>query len=176
MEIVKQSHNIRYRQKPKDNYYTPEDLAKKLIARVSLNPGDSVIDNAAGKGAFFNNYPNFVKKAYFEIDEGTDFLGYPLGGFIGVDWIITNPPYSNLNTWLKKTCLICRKGFAYLLAVHAITPRRIEMIESMGFGLTQIHLVKVMQWFGLSAFCVFEKGKKSIVNYDTIIYQSKKEE
>ena len=49
----------------------------------------------------------------------------------------------------------------------------IEMINNEGFGLTKIYLVKVQQWFGLSAFVVFEKGKDNIIDFERKIFQAK---
>jgi len=170
-KIQDKALEIRYRSKPKDKYYTPENLAADLIKKVPLIKGDFVLDPCKGHGAFYNNYPEFVKKDWFEIDFDKDFMNeyIPLPKY---DWIITNPPYSDLSNWLKKITYCSKKGFALLLSEHAITPKRLEEINNLGFGITLFHYVKVMQWYGLSVFIVFEKNKKSILSYDRKIYHS----
>lgn len=175
MNINNQAHEVRYRQKPKDRYYTPLKLAKELISKVPLKPEDIVLDPCMGKGAFYNQYPEGIKKDWCEIDDGRDYFNSSAYEN-QVDWVITNPPYSDLNRWIKKFTYSCRKGFALLLAEHAITPKRLKYIQEMGYGMTSIFYVKIMQWYGMSVFCVFEKGHKHIIDYTTIIYQAKSEE
>jgi hypothetical protein len=33
----------------------------------------------------------------------------------------------------------------------------------------------VFKWFGISAFCVFEKGKPSVIQYDRKVWHSEEE-
>lgn len=56
MKINHQAHAIRYRQTPKDRYYTPVKLAKQLIRMVPLEGNDRVLDSCRGKGAFFHQF------------------------------------------------------------------------------------------------------------------------
>lgn len=161
------SHNIKQREKARDKFYTPKLLAEKLISYVPLKEGDIVLDPALGNGAFYSQYPSYVEKDYCEIEEGKDFYSYNKK----VDWIITNPPYSNLDDWIKKTLRVCSKGFAYLLGINNITPRRIEMINKRNFGLTFIHLCKVFKWYGISAFFQFEKEEENIISYDREVWR-----
>ena len=161
------SHSIKHRQTPYDEFETPISLAKELIKLVPLVPGDLVLDPAVGNGAFYNNYPPFVNRDCCDILLNIDFLQYAKE----VDWVITNPPYSNLDAWFEKTTRVCRKGFAYLLGFNNITPRRIEMVNKARFGLTHIHFCKVFHWFGISAFVVFEKDKDNIISYDRVVWR-----
>ena len=167
MEMSSIYHNIKHRTTPYDEFKTPVELARKLVALVPLKPGDVVLDSAVGNGAFYENYPLFVNKDCCDTLIGVDFLAYSKK----VDWIITNPPYSNLDAWFSKATEVSRKGFAYLLGFTNITPRRIEMANKVGFGLTQIHLCKVFHWFGISAFTIFEKGKGNIISYDRVVWR-----
>lgn len=164
------SHKIKHRQKPKDKFYTPLKLAKELIALVPLEDGDVVLDPCMGKGAFYEQYPNFVKKDYCEIDLGIDFFKYEKR----IDWIITNPPYSILDKWFEKTCQICKKGFGYLIGLDNYTAKRMELCNNYGFGLTKMHLFKVFKWFGMSCFVIFEKGGENIITYNRIVWREDK--
>jgi len=161
------AHDIKHRDIPNDNFRTPIELARRCIALIPFTAGDLVLDPARGGGAFYNNYPDFVSKDWCEVDLGRNFLLYP----DIVDWVVTNPPYSVLNTWLEKTSQISRKGFAYLIHLHSITPKRLEMINNYGFGLTGLYLCKVYKWFGMSAFCIWQRGKPAIIQYDRIVWR-----
>ncbi|KKM04947.1 hypothetical protein LCGC14_1759030, partial [marine sediment metagenome] len=82
-----------------------------------------------------------------------------------IDWVVTNPPYSDLDRWLTHSFAIANQGVALLLGLLNVTPRRLEMANKAGFGLTSIHLCKVYHWFGISAFCVWRRGAGDIIKY-----------
>jgi hypothetical protein len=161
------ANKIKYRKYANDEFYTPEKLAIELVKLVPFKVGDVWLDNAPGTKAFLNNFPEGVDPS-----SCPDFFDVPVDS---CDWAVTNPPYSKLDDWFLHSTKTCRKGFAYLLGFHNITPRRIEMCEKAGFGLTQVHLCKVFKWFGISAFCVFEKGKPSVIQYDRKVWHSEEE-
>lgn len=165
--ISRTTHSIKHRNIPNDEFITPTKLAQACIGMVPLKPGDVVLDAAIGKGVFYNNYPDYVDRRYNT--EAEIFLLYSSVG--DVDWIITNPPYSNLDNWFSQSCQVCRKGFAYLIGIINLTPRRIEIANKAGFGLSQLHLFKVFKWFGISCFVIFEKGKGNIISYDRIVWR-----
>lgn len=161
-------HSVKYwRVKLRDNILTPVPLAEHLIAMVPLLPGDVVLDPFYGEGAFADAYPPGTVVQRGDLRTGQDFLQREET----VDWIVSNPPYSILDEVLARTAAICRRGFAYLLAVHAVTPRRIENMEALGFGLRRLHLLKVFKWYGISAFCVFERDAVSVVTYDRKVWR-----
>ena len=153
--ISKTNHDIKHRKKPNNEFYTPRELAKKLFSLVDVKDEDVVMDNAYGTGKF---YFNGLKSKDFFNDNRV------------VDWYITNPPYSDLDKWLEKSCN-ARKGFAYLLGINNLTAKRIEDCEKRGFFITKIHLCKVFKWFGMSAFVIWEKNKKGIINYDRTVWK-----
>lgn len=78
-----------------DSIYTNEKTAKWIIDY--FNPNGTILDASAGANAFFDNYKNKVKYRC-EIADGSDFLEWTKS----VDWIITNPPYSIYDQFLKK--------------------------------------------------------------------------
>lgn len=164
---TKIANEIKYRKYANDEFYTPPDLAKSLVKLVPVAAGESVMDNASANPVFYDALGPTVKRQ----KTGDFFTVKPLS----VDWCVTNPPYSKLDEWFDHSTQTCRKGFAYLLGFHNITPRRIERIEKAGFGLTKVHLCKVFKWFGISAFCIFERGKPSVLNYDRKVWHSEEE-
>lgn len=159
------SHNIKHRENSKDEFYTPVDLAKYTISMIDLKPKDVVLDSAFGTGNYYNNYPTWTTNKYT-----TDFFNFNEK----VDWIVTNPPYSKIDDYLKHSAEICEKGFAYLLGHDNVTARRIEYLEKMGFYITKFHLCKVMSWFGMSVFVIWEKKTsdfQGIIDYDRNVWK-----
>jgi len=154
-------HSIKHRKKANDEFYTPIKLVKKLIEITPINKGDTILDSAYGTGNFYKSFPelhnSYYTKSFFE--ENNKY-----------DWIITNPPYSKIEEWIKHTTKLSKKGFAILIGLHNLTPKRIEEIEKRGFGITKIHLCKVFKWYGISAYIICEKGKKSIIEYNRKVW------
>lgn len=154
------THSIKHRKYANDEFMTPPELAQSLVKLLPDLSGLSVLEPCAGKGAFARALPTPI------VIDG-DFYEYK----DKVDWIVTNPPYSDLDKWLQHSFELASEGIALLLGLLNITPHRIEMANKMGFGLTQIHLCKVFHWFGISTFVVFEYGKVNIVSYDRIVWR-----
>lgn len=157
------AHSIKHRRFANDEFMTPRELAKILVPKVPLKVGDTVIDPSPGEGAFYDAFPSFVFK--------TQILGDFFEFNHDYDWLITNPPYSKLDRWLEHSFDVADIGVAYLLGLHNITPRRLELANKYGFGLSAMHLCKVFHWFGISAFCIWQKGKPDIVAYDRIVWR-----
>ncbi len=159
------AHSIKHRVTPNDEFITPVEVARMLITKVPFATGDVVLDAAYGTGVFYDNYPEPVYKYFTK-----DFYNYDGR----VDWIVTNPPYSGLEQWLIHSFEIANKGVAYLIGLHNITPRRLEIAGIYGFGVTFIHIHKVCPWYGIQAFVVWEKNKPSIISYDRTVWGSNK--
>jgi hypothetical protein len=81
--------------KPNDVVMTPYALAKRLIDHIA--PTGVVLDPARGSGAFYNNFPAHCRSDWCEIVDGRDFFAYHKH----VDFVITNPPYSIYDEFLK---------------------------------------------------------------------------
>lgn len=154
------SHRIKHRAYANDEFYTPTKLAKVLVTLLPIREGETILEPCCGDGAFVDALPQAITL------DG-DFYDYKNK----VDWVVTNPPYSDLDKWLDHSFSIANHGVALLLGLLNITPRRLEMANKMGFGLTYIHLCKVFHWFGISAFCVWEKGKRDIIYYDRVVWR-----
>lgn len=148
-----------------DRFMTPIELAKFCIDQVPFDKKDSFLDPARGDGAFYNQLP--ADKDWCEIDQHKDFLlNYHV-----YDWIISNPPYSNLDEWLKRSFNSAEKGVAYLLGVNNLTAKRLQMAEDLGFGVTKISMFKVFKWWGMSYFIVWERGKPSILQFNRKVWR-----
>jgi hypothetical protein len=152
-------------------HYTPEPLAKYLISLLPIEETDVLLDPACGENrVFFRNFPS-RKKDFCEVqmslggrDAGKDFLEY----WKQVDWAITNPPFHLYWPFVEHASMICRKGFAFLTSSNAFlsyTPKRLTLLSERGFGMTNLHVLNIKQWFGRYYFVVFQKGKGSIISW-----------
>lgn len=151
-----------------DTYFlhqTPPWLVKDLLPLVPLLSGDVVIDPFRGEGAFYNQYPSFVKKDWAEIVDGKDYRSIS-GEY---DWVITNPPvrldfdgrrYNSFWGLLDYYSKRSNKGIAFLTndkCFSALTPRRISLLQSRGFYLQKVVVCSVKKWRGRYFFCIFQK-------------------
>ena len=146
---------------PNDVVYTPKPVALKMISMCNITPEMTVLDCSRGGGVFYDNLPP-CKKDWCEITDGKDFFEYNER----VDLIISNPPYSLWNKWLQKTMELTDR-FCYVMGNFNMTDSRIRDIHNKGFGITQLHLVKIDWWFGSTYLVVFEKGKPSIITVES---------
>lgn len=119
----------------KDVIYTPEHIAKKIIKLYK--PKGTILEPCRGKGAFYNNFPKDCQKDWCEIQEGRDFYDYDKK----VDWIITNPPFSDFKKFLAKSYEIADNIVFFIPVVKPIaTMNRIRKIKEYG-GIVSIHFI-----------------------------------
>ena len=140
----KSSHNIKKRNKrnkANDVFITPLELAKLNIDMIDSIPDDIWLDPCKNDGSYYNQFPT-DNKEYCEILEKKDFFKYTGKP----DIIIQNPPYSLMDSWIKKNI--------------ELNPRIIS---------------KVWKWFGMSYIVVFEKNKESIMSYNRTIWREEKQ-
>ena len=120
----------------KDLVMTPEYLAKEIIDH--FKPTGKILDPCRGKGAFYDNFPTDNKDwCWCELGENKDFLTYNQK----VDWIITNPPWSKMQEFLKHGMEIA-ENIVYLNAInHYTTKRRIREMREYNFGVVEVYCV-----------------------------------
>ena len=161
------SHKIKNRDKSNDIFITPLELAKKHIDMIDYNDNDIWLDPCKNDGSYYNQFPN-DNKDYCEILEDKDFFEYDSY----VDIIVQNPPYSLMNKWIDKNIELNPRIISMLIGIGNLTTKRIQTLENAGYGLTKMKMLKVHKWYGMSCIVVFEKDKKSIIEYDRKIYYS----
>ena len=159
------SHTIKKRKDANDIFITPLELAKNHIDMIDYNDNDIWLDPCKNDGSYYNQFPN-DNKDYCEILEDKDFFEYNSH----VDIIIQNPPYSLMNKWIDKNIELKPRIISMLIGIGNLTTKRIQTLENAGYGLTKMKMLKVHKWYGMSCLVVFEKGKKSIIEYDRKIY------
>lgn len=124
-----------------DRVYTPPALAKRIVEH--FQPSGSCCEPCYGKNAFYDVLVATVKVNHvrgFELDEGLDFLqtNRSVGSY---DWIITNPPWSQLRAFLNKSMEVA-DNVVFLCLVNAffMKARQADMKDA-GFGMKEIVFV-----------------------------------
>ena len=122
-----------------DRVYTPDDLAYQIVKH--FNPSGLLLEPCIGQGAFVRAMERVCLGSHitgYEIDLGLDFLtGTPFKHA----WTITNPPWSKLRAFLKKS-MECSDNVVFLCLVNAffMKARQRDMQEA-GFGMKEILFV-----------------------------------
>lgn len=83
-----------------------------------------------------------------EIKEGRDFYEWTTK----VDWIITNPPWSQVRRFLRQAMLVADHVVFLLTVNHVWTKARVRDIRDAGFGVREIVLVDMPRTFPQSGF------------------------
>ena len=138
--IKGQKHNPYIAQKyahinKNDIVFTPDWLAKKISEIFDI--GGSVLEPCKGEGVFLKYLPENTE--WCEITEGINFYDFNKK----VDWIVTNPPYSDFNRFLEHSFEIA-DNIVLLIPIA-------KLMKSMGT------LKKVFEYGGIVS-CHFLSG------------------
>lgn len=117
-----------------DRIDTPDDLARKIVQH--FNPyGKKCLEPCRGGGSFIRAFESCgINPEWCEIDDGRDFLDYTEQ----VDWIITNPPYSKLTSFIEKG-LTCSDNIVFLCLGNAMFfKKRLRLIKEAGYGIKEM--------------------------------------
>lgn len=118
---------------PNDVVFTPDWLAERICSMFSIE--GKVLEPCKGEGAFLRYLPSETE--WCEITEGRNFYDYNKP----VDWIVTNPPYSDFNRFLDHS-------FSLAKNIVLLVPTA-KMFKSMGTlrsvydygGIVSLHLL-----------------------------------
>lgn len=83
---------------PNDVVFTPEWLAEIIVSLFPIQ--GSILEPCKGEGAFLKYLPPHTE--WCEIADNVNFYDYDKK----VDWIITNPPYSDFNRFLEHSFIL----------------------------------------------------------------------
>lgn len=113
-----------------DKVYTPDHIAKYIVE--FFQPTGKILDPCRGEGAFYKFLP--ADSFWCEIQEGVDFFEWNTP----VDWIISNPPYSNFDEWLDHSYQVA-ENIVYLIPLYKYFNawRRVRKLYKWG-GLKHI--------------------------------------
>lgn len=115
--------------KVNDKIYTPEFIVKKIMKELPIKSSDTLLDAFAGDMVFYNNYPEDNIKFWCEIDKGKDFYEFNKK----VDWIITNPPYSDYENLIKHSFDIA-DNIVYLIPLGKIVSSWGRILDLENYG------------------------------------------
>ena len=154
-------------------HQTPAELAKELVGFVDLSDTDVLCEPFRGEGAFYNAFPAVNPKLWGEIKKGVDYRDIS-GGY---DWVITNPPF-RLETGGKRVNAFwylldyytqrARKGVAFLAndrCFATLTPRRVDLLKTRGWGIQRIVVCSVKKWRGRYFFVILTRTGDSFFNH-----------
>lgn len=122
-----------------DLIMTPEPLAKKIVEY--FQPTGVVLEPCKGTGHFLKYFP--VNSPWCEIVEGKDFFDY----YQPVDWIITNPPWSKIRSFLQHSLLLADNVVFLMTINHLWTKARLRDLDRQEFGIREIIMVDTPKEF-----------------------------
>jgi hypothetical protein len=154
---MKHQPNRNYRSN--DVVMTPRWLAEMLVQ--SLQPSGHILEPCAGQGAFAE-----ALRPYGQVSALDVTAGHP--GFEWwterVDWVVTNPPWSQFRTFLVHGMEVADHVALLSTVNHWWTKRRVTEVRRHGFGYRKLLLCPWPQEFPASGFqlgmMLIERGYK----------------
>ncbi|MFH1498866.1 MAG: hypothetical protein ABII82_13690, partial [Verrucomicrobiota bacterium] len=126
-----------------DDIQTPASLAERIVRH--FQPSGRVLEPCAGDGNFLAHLPG---ADWCEVKKGRDFLTYEGR----VDWIITNPPWSQIRPFLIKAFQTAENVVFLMTINHVWTKARLRIATENQFGLKTIVLTETPKSFPQSGF------------------------
>ena len=143
--------------KSNDCVQTPVDLALDIMNH--FKPSGTILEPCKGDGSFIQAYETYnlitqlqnnkgIKWAWCEIKEDRDFFNWNKK----VDWIITNPPWSQIRKFLQHSMKVS-DNIVFLMTInHLWTKARLRDIHEAGFGIKDIMLLDTPKEFPQMGF------------------------
>lgn len=110
---------------PNDVVFTPDWLAKQICEMFPIS--GKVLEPCKGEGAFMRYLPS--DSDWCEITEGRNFYDYDSK----VDWIVTNPPYSDFNRFLEH-CFKLADNVVLLVPIAKLFKSMGTLRQVFGYG------------------------------------------
>jgi hypothetical protein len=126
-----------------DVVQTPVEMAGRLVRH--FRPQGRILEPCSGKGHFLQHLPGAFS---CEIQRGENFFDWTEK----VDWIITNPPWSQIRPFLGHAMEVADHVVFLMTVNHVWTKARLRDIRDQGFGLKEIVLVEMPPEFPQSGF------------------------
>ncbi len=126
-----------------DVVQTPMEMAERLVHH--FQPKGRILEPCCGSGHFLEFLPG---AEWCEIQQGRDFFDWDQP----VDWIITNPPWSQIRPFLAHA-MKHADHIVFLMTVnHAWTKARLRDVRENTFGIREIALLEMPASFPQSGF------------------------
>ena len=130
-----------------DDIQTPPALARRLVEH--FQPTGRILEPCAGDGNFLRALRSHVRSAragtqqpaprifWCELKKNRDFFACQQR----VDWIITNPPWSQVRRFLQQSLQLADNVVFLFTLNHLWTRARLSDIRRAGFGLKEMVLL-----------------------------------
>ena len=117
-----------------DTVQTPVSIAKMIVSAFS--PRGITLEPCRGSGNIYKELPE--PKDWCEIRKGKDFFVYNKQ----VDWIITNPPFTNVEHFMRHAFKLA-DNVVFILPAHKpfASWERMKLIKNYG-GIVELILIK----------------------------------
>lgn len=158
--------------KDADICYTKPEMAKYLISLIEFKDSDLVMEPCKGKGAFYDNLPNNVKKFYCEINEGKDYLENKEI----VDYTLSNPPFVPRKlfwNFMLKAMETTKKEIYWLInlsSLNVFTPKRLNEMKTKNWFINSFHIVGDKRWFGRYVWVKISKENSNTLTWTEKIF------
>lgn len=115
--------------KKNDFYITPQGLIRALISTVDV--GGNILECCAGDGAIakllpgqvFTNDIDYVHNADMQYDVTDSDIWFAMDTYCqGIDWVVTNPPFSSAQDIIPHALAHSQIGIAMLLRLTYLEP------------------------------------------------------
>ena len=123
-----------------DTVVTPDDLALVVVNHFVSQIKGTVLEPCSGGGAFLRAFQasGLDNVLSLEIKDGTDFFQFT----DHVDWIITNPPWSQMRKWLIHSYEVADDIVLLTTTNHIVGfQARFREMRRAAFGVKEILLV-----------------------------------
>ena len=107
-----------------DIVLTPDDVAADVVRH--FRPRGRMLDPCKGEGAFLRHMNG---AEWCEAREGRDFFAW----YEKVDWIVSNPPYSNFGDWMRHSMAVA-ENIVYLIPMAKMFSVEARMREVFSWG------------------------------------------
>lgn len=144
--------------------YTNPEMAKYLISLIKFEDNDIVCDPCRATGAFYNNFPENVKKVWYEIYDGKDYL---TSEDEIVDYTLSNPPFVPRKLFWEfqlKAMRTTKKKIYWLInlsSMNVFTPRRLRIMKEQNWFITSQHIVADKRWYGRYVWLELSKNNNN---------------
>jgi hypothetical protein len=129
-----------------DRVMTPPWLAKAIVQR--LQPRGVILEPCAGNGNLLAALKGYGTLEWCEIDRGRDFFRHQTP----VDWIITNPPWSQFGPFLEHSLRLADNVALMATVNHWWTRRRCRLVAQSHFGYRRLLLIDPIPEFPSTGF------------------------
>lgn len=129
-----------------DVVMTPRWLAEAIADAVK--PSGVILEPCSGDGVFVDVLSKYGTVKTCEASAGDDFFFWSQP----VDWIVTNPPWSNFRQFLSHALPLATNVVFLATVNHWWTRRRVKDVHQAGFGYRRLILTPWPEEFPASGF------------------------